>query len=126
MCKLPLGCPYLYAVGLVMLGVLAGILIPRWNDGLAQSRDAEAATGAEARLRQLNVQLPPPSRLPRAIAPAVRVGDLLFVSGHGPAEADGKQIVGRLGLQPGSHPAPDTYPGVGPGLDVKQGRAAAR
>ena len=28
---------------------------------------------------------------------AVRVGDLLFVSGHGPTREDGSQWVGRLG-----------------------------
>ena len=41
---------------------------------------------------------------------AVRVGDMLYVSGTGPGEVNGKAIAGRLGQD----------------LDVAKGRAAAR
>jgi enamine deaminase RidA (YjgF/YER057c/UK114 family) len=103
-------------------------MLSRGSDGVptAQAAQAQPAASAEERVRQLKLELPPPFKTTNSLAPAVRVGDLLFVSGHGPASADGKRIVGRLGLDMGSLPAPGTFPGVGPGMDVKQGQAAAR
>ncbi len=43
-------------------------------------------------------------------APTVRVGNLLFVAGHGSSQADGAPVVGKLGRD----------------FDVPQGQAAAR
>ena len=53
--------------------------------------------GAEARLAEMNVTLPPAPKAMGVYRPAVRHGDLLFVSGHGPYQADGSLITGRLG-----------------------------
>ncbi len=54
--------------------------------------------GAEANLKKKNITLPqPPEPLANYIG-AVRVGTLLFVSGHGPLGADGKPTaLGKLG-----------------------------
>jgi enamine deaminase RidA (YjgF/YER057c/UK114 family) len=54
--------------------------------------------GAEANLKEKNITLPqPPEPLANYIG-AVRVGTLLFVSGHGPVGADGKpSVLGKLG-----------------------------
>lgn len=66
--------------------------------------------GAEARLKELNIELPPaPKPIGNYIA-GVQVGDLLFMSGCGPRRNDGGLITGKLGVD----------------LDIEQGHAAAR
>jgi enamine deaminase RidA (YjgF/YER057c/UK114 family) len=102
----------LSACGLLAAGALIGLLLPRDFEvpGRATAQGKAPAGGAEERLRQLKLELPatPPSK--NTLVAAVRVGDLLFVSGHGPTKEDGSPWVGRLGQN----------------LDVPQGRAAAR
>jgi enamine deaminase RidA (YjgF/YER057c/UK114 family) len=66
--------------------------------------------GAEARLAELKLELPPAPKPVATYVTAVRVGDLLYVSGHGPLRADGSMHVGTLGAD----------------LDVAAGQAAAR
>jgi enamine deaminase RidA (YjgF/YER057c/UK114 family) len=54
---------------------------------------------AEARLRELGLELPPPPRPMGSYVPAVRTGNLLFLSGHGPL-ADGRPaMTGRVGAE---------------------------
>jgi enamine deaminase RidA (YjgF/YER057c/UK114 family) len=58
----------------------------------------ESEETAEQRLKRLKIVLPPVPRLPGAtLVPTVRVGDMLYVSGHGPGSIEGKPIVGTLG-----------------------------
>lgn len=72
---------------------------------------AQDKPSAEEQIRKLNLELPAIPKNPASlILPCVRTGDLLFVSGHTPVTADGKNIVGRVGAE----------------LDVKQGQEAAR
>ena len=53
--------------------------------------------GAEARLKELNITLPEQAKPVANYVAAVRVGNLLFVSGHGPYN-DGKiKMAGKLG-----------------------------
>lgn len=52
---------------------------------------------AEARLRELNIELPPAPEPKGLYKPALVVGNLLYTSGHLPTEADGKLITGRVG-----------------------------
>ncbi len=66
--------------------------------------------GAEARLAELKLQLPPAPKPVATYLTAVRQGNLLYVSGHGPLRADGTMHTGRLGEN----------------LDVAAGHAAAR
>jgi enamine deaminase RidA (YjgF/YER057c/UK114 family) len=66
--------------------------------------------GAEARLAELKLELPPAPKPVATYVTAVRHADLLYVSGHGPLRPDGTMITGRLGA--------DT--------DVAGGQAAAR
>src|SRR5262249_21345006 len=68
------------------------------------------AMGAEARVTELKLELPPAPKPVATYVTAVRHGDLLYVSGHGPLRSDGTMIVGRLGQD----------------LDVLSGQAAAR
>ena len=64
----------------------------------------------DARLEELWIELPSPFTPMANYLPAVRTGNLVFVSGHGPNRADGTFIVGKLGKD----------------LSVEQGYAAAR
>jgi enamine deaminase RidA (YjgF/YER057c/UK114 family) len=66
--------------------------------------------GAEARLTELNLTLPSAPKPIATYVSAVRQGDLLYVSGHGPLNPDGSLHLGRLGA----------------GLDIEAGRVAAR
>ena len=53
----------------------------------------------EKRLKELGISLPAPSKPVANYVPAVRAGNLLFVSGHGPYN-DGKTIIsGKLGKE---------------------------
>ena len=52
---------------------------------------------AEARLKELGIELPPvPKPIGNYVA-GVRVGNLLFMSGIGPRRSDGSSITGKLG-----------------------------
>ena len=66
--------------------------------------------GAEARLSELNLELPPAPKPVATYVTAARQGNLLYVSGHGPLRADGTLHLGRLGAD----------------LSVPAGQAAAR
>lgn len=51
----------------------------------------------EARFQALHLTLPPAPKPVAVYKPAVRHGNLLYVSGHGPLKADKTLILGRLG-----------------------------
>ena len=53
--------------------------------------------GAEARLAELKLELPPAPKPVATYVTAIRHGDLLYVSGHGPYRSDGTLIIGKLG-----------------------------
>jgi enamine deaminase RidA (YjgF/YER057c/UK114 family) len=52
---------------------------------------------AELNLKAAGMELPRPSKAIGIYAPAVRTGNLLVVSGHGPLKADRSLIRGRVG-----------------------------
>ena len=66
--------------------------------------------GAEARVAELKLQLPPAPKPVATYVTAIQHGDLIYVSGHGPLRADGTMITGKLGAD----------------MDVAGGQAAAR
>ena len=66
--------------------------------------------GAEARLAELKLTLPPAPKPVATYVTALRQGDLLYVSGHGPLREDGTMHTGKVGAD----------------LDVAAGHAAAR
>jgi enamine deaminase RidA (YjgF/YER057c/UK114 family) len=53
--------------------------------------------GADARIEELGISLPPPAKPLGNYIPGVRVGNLLFLSGHGPGREDGPAVRGTLG-----------------------------
>ncbi len=65
---------------------------------------------AEDRLRNLGIELPPAPKPVGLYKPMVVVGNLAYLSGHGPLHSDGTLTTGRLGDD----------------LDVDAGFAAAR
>jgi len=64
----------------------------------------------ESRLAELRLELSPAPKPIAVYRPLVIVGQLAFVSGHGPLKPDGTKITGRVGAD----------------LDVAAGKAAAR
>lgn len=52
---------------------------------------------AEARVAELNLELPPPPKPGGVYHPVLIVGNLAYVSGHGPMKPDGTMITGRVG-----------------------------
>src|SRR5262245_46144969 len=65
----------------------------------------------EVRIQELHLTLPPPPKPLAKYKPAVQAGNVLYVSGHGPAKLDAKSpVVGRVGAD----------------LTLEQGKEAAR
>ena len=55
--------------------------------------------GAEAKLKELGIALPPPAKPLGNYIPGVRVGNLLFLSGHGPERNGSPTVRGKLGRE---------------------------
>jgi enamine deaminase RidA (YjgF/YER057c/UK114 family) len=51
----------------------------------------------EDRVKELNLQLPPPPKPAGVYKPVVVVGGMAYVSGHGPLKSDGTMMTGRVG-----------------------------
>lgn len=51
----------------------------------------------DAKLKELGIELFTPSKPIANYVKAVRVGNLLYLAGHGPSRADGTTIAGKLG-----------------------------
>jgi enamine deaminase RidA (YjgF/YER057c/UK114 family) len=52
---------------------------------------------AEARVKELNLELPPAPKPAGVYKPVVIAGNMAYVSGHGPLKSDGTMITGRVG-----------------------------
>jgi enamine deaminase RidA (YjgF/YER057c/UK114 family) len=92
------------------VGAAGGMLLPRsFSLGEPSLARDDASQSPEERLRELKIELPTLGK-PVGYVPAVRVDNLLYVSGYEPRKADGSSIVGKLGRD----------------LDVNEGAQAAR
>lgn len=69
-----------------------------------------AQTDFDKKLKELGVELFPPTKPMANYVKAVRTGNLLYLAGHGPTRADNSNITGKVGKD----------------LSVEQGIAAAR
>jgi len=78
------------------------------GSGAAQSQDI--AIDPEKRLKELGIELQTPPAPAANFVRAVRSGNLVFLSGHGPRKTDGSYIAGKIGQD----------------LSLEQGREAAR
>jgi enamine deaminase RidA (YjgF/YER057c/UK114 family) len=65
---------------------------------------------AESRLKELTISLAEPAAPTANFLKAVRIGNLVYLSGHGPDKPEGGQIIGKLGSD----------------LTIEQGQEAAR
>ncbi|QDT56119.1 Endoribonuclease L-PSP [Caulifigura coniformis] len=54
---------------------------------------------AEARIAELKLQLPNPPKPGGVYKPVVQVGNVCYVSGHGPLKVDGTLITGKVGAE---------------------------
>lgn len=54
---------------------------------------------AEENLKALKLELPPPPKPAGVYKPVVIVGNLAYVSGHGPLKSDGTLMTGRVGSE---------------------------
>lgn len=52
---------------------------------------------AEARIKELGLELPPAPKPGGVYKPLVIIGNMAYVSGHGPLKPDGTMITGRVG-----------------------------
>jgi enamine deaminase RidA (YjgF/YER057c/UK114 family) len=64
----------------------------------------------EARIRDLGLTLPPFPKPQGVYRPAVQVGNLVYLSGHGPMKPEGGMVTGRVGAD----------------IDLNGGKEAAR
>lgn len=56
-----------------------------------------AQSTIDDKLRQLGIELITPTNPVANYVKAVRTGNLVYLSGHGPTKADGKDILGKVG-----------------------------
>lgn len=71
---------------------------------------AQGSYNPEQKLKEMGIEIKPPAPRVSKIVSAVRTGNLVFLSGHGPTRPDGTNVVGKLGDD----------------LTVEQGQEAAR
>jgi enamine deaminase RidA (YjgF/YER057c/UK114 family) len=65
-------------------------------DGRVQQNEGEKMQ-IEAKLKEMGIELPAAVTPVANYVPAVRAGNLVFLSGHGPFEEDGTLITGKIG-----------------------------
>ena len=54
---------------------------------------------AEAKIQELQLELPPAPKPGGVYKPVVVIGNLAYVSGHGPLKPDGSMMTGRVGSE---------------------------
>ncbi len=96
------------ATGGAILPALVRSFGPSTANGAAD--DKQFSSGAERRLRELGIKLPPAPQPVAIYVPAVLSGNMLFTSGHGPRRTAGKEFLGKVGGE----------------LTLEEGYAAAR
>jgi len=95
---------------LFLLSVALLSCSPKQEDSAKKETAAAPAVDIEARLKELNIQLVEPSVPTANFVKTVRVGNLVYTSGHGPDRTEGGPLTGR----------------VGDDLTLEQGQEAAR
>ena len=88
---------------LVSTGVIGGtVLSSSWSPFIDATQNKAFANeddrpSAEDRLHELGITLPPTPQPVAVYVPAVRSGNTLYASGHGPRRANGELIQGKVG-----------------------------
>ena len=60
---------------------------------------AMAQTDYDKKLKELGIELMPPSKPVANYVKAVRTGNLIYLAGHGPVKADGTWVTGKVGRE---------------------------
>lgn len=89
--------------GICLWGLVASVV-----SAIAQPQ--ETTIDPEKRLKELGIELQMPAAPAANFVRAVRSGNLVFLSGHGPRKSDGSYITGKVGRE----------------VSIEQGREAAR
>lgn len=89
---------------------LALIFIPFFLFLSSTSFAQSAKVDAEKKVKELGIRLTEPAAPTANFLKAVRIGNLVYLSGHGPDKPEGGQITGKLGTD----------------LTIEQGQEAAR
>jgi enamine deaminase RidA (YjgF/YER057c/UK114 family) len=76
---------------MVMKKILLAAAILITMQGVAQNIDYDK------KLKDLKIELIPPTKPIANYVKAVRTGNLIFLAGHGPTRADGSNITGKVG-----------------------------
>jgi|TARA_B110000285_G_C14991725_1_gene546689 enamine deaminase RidA (YjgF/YER057c/UK114 family) len=82
--------------GFLIFNVIILSCSPVQKETLSNS-EAKEVFNPEAKLKELGIDLPSPAAPVANFVNAVRVDNLLFLSGNGPLKSDGKFITGKLG-----------------------------
>ncbi|GIW81232.1 MAG: hypothetical protein KatS3mg105_3039 [Gemmatales bacterium] len=88
---------FLRSFGLVAAGALGGWALPSFLQHYVNAEGEQDGISPETRIKQLKIVLPKPTKPKNTYVPTVRVGNLLYVAGHGPGSVDGKPVVGKVG-----------------------------
>lgn len=91
------------------LGWLATRPAPLTPRAFAESADETP----EDRLARLKLELPKVTAPRATLVPAVKAGDMLYVSGHLPPPKDGKPVVGKVGKDVSVKEAQEAARGIG-------------
>ncbi len=94
--------------GICILGLMASVFQFAAKDDADQSQ--ETTVDPEKRLKEMGIALQTPAPPTANFVRAVRSGNLVFLSGHGPRKTDGSYITGKVGRE----------------VSIEQGREAAR
>lgn len=81
-----------------------------FNQLLSHLTNGTDIMSADAKIAELNLELPPAPKPAGVYNPLVQTGNTVYVSGHGPLKPDGSMITGKVGAD----------------LSEEQGKAAAR
>ncbi|MFC4870512.1 RidA family protein [Negadavirga shengliensis] len=92
------------------LVLLAGCAENKTTETNTQAEANQDGIDAEQRIADLGIQLIQPNAPTANYLKAKRVGNLVFLAGHGPDKPEGGQVIGKLGG----------------GLELEEGIAAAR
>jgi enamine deaminase RidA (YjgF/YER057c/UK114 family) len=75
----------------------AGLAAASLISNTSASAQQAAGGSAEARLRELGIELPKPAAPVAKYVEAARLGNIVFLAGQGPRKPDGKFFTGKVG-----------------------------
>jgi len=99
---------FMMVSGICIWGLAASVVQFAAKDAAEPAQ--ETAMDPEKRLKELGIALPTPPAPAANFVRAVRSGNLVFLSGHGPRKMDGSYITGKVDRE----------------MSLEQGREAAR